>query len=209
MDKNTAEINNRYSKIADNTINLSCGKAVIPELIKNGHICVDLGCGTGKDLIYLSGITGNNGFVYGIDITDKMVEKAIENTQKYNNIKVIKADLTDIPLNNNSIDYITSNCVINHASDKLKAWKEINRILKKGGIFTISDIYSINIIEDKYKNDPALVSQCWAGAVTKKEYIDTLNNAGFFDIAILNESEPYNKEQSTLISFTIKGTKRG
>ncbi len=102
---------------------------------------------------------------------------------------------------------IISNCTINHASDKQGVWNEIFRILKKGGRFVISDIYSTRPVPIEYKNDPVSIAECWAGSVTRDEYIRQMENAGFSTIQILEESSPYDKGKIQVASWTITGKK--
>ena len=107
------------------------------------------------------------------------------------NVRFIKSELESIVLENKVADFVISNCTINHSRDKESVWKEINRILKKGGRFVISDIYSLKPVPEEYRDDPEAVAECWAGAVTKDEYLQTIKNSGFKNIKILQESEPY------------------
>jgi ubiquinone/menaquinone biosynthesis C-methylase UbiE len=171
---------------------------------------VDLGSGRGNDVIRLAEEMGATGFVYGIDISDGMIAKAKANLQKFevNNAKILKAELENLPLQNDSVNLIISNCTINHATDKPAVWSEVYRILKKGGRFVVSDIYATQPIADEYRNDPAAVAECWAGSVTRAEYLTMLEEAGFTDIKIFEESEPYAKGQAEVASFTISGYKK-
>ena len=109
-----------------------------------GEVCVDLGSGRGTDVIRLAEEVGAEGFVYGIDISDGMLTKAEATARKLgvSNVKFIKTDLQNLLLNDKSVDLVISNCTINHAPDKQRVWNEIARILKKGGRFVVSDIYS-------------------------------------------------------------------
>jgi len=102
---------------------------------------------------------------------------------------------------------VISNCTINHASDKPAVWSEVYRILKPGGRFVVSDIYATQPIADEYRNDPVAVAECWAGSVTRAEYLTMLERAGFIEIKIYEESEPYAKGQAEVASFTISGKK--
>ena len=204
------EINKRYSVLAEDTCCLSCGGAVDHSKAAEGEVCVDLGSGRGTDVIRLAGEVGPKGFAYGIDISDGMLEKARKTAQKtgVENVSFIRSELEELQLNDNLADLVISNCTINHARDKQKVWNEIYRILKEGGRFVVSDIYSLEPVPDKYRNDPVAVSECWAGAVTRDEYMATLQNAGFKDISIIEESTPYPKGEINVSSFTISGYKK-
>ena len=147
------------------------------------------------------------GFVYGIDISDGMLATARENTLKFGikNVKFIKSELEKLDLPNQTADLVVSNCTINHAADKSAVWSEIFRILKTGGRFVVSDIYAVSPVPEEYRNDPVAVSECWAGSVTRDEYLETLVKAGFQSITILEESKPYQKGKVEVSSFTIAG----
>jgi ubiquinone/menaquinone biosynthesis C-methylase UbiE len=203
------EINKRYSELAQDSCCLSCGGALDMSNPQPGEICVDLGSGRGNDVIRMAQIVGESGFVYGIDVSDGMLDKARANASKFGieNVKFIKSELEKIDLESNSANLVISNCTINHASDKQAVWNEIYRILKKGGRFVISDIYSLQPVPEQYANDPAAVAECWAGAITKDLYMNVLEEAGFTQITIMEESKPYKKGEIEVSSFTIAGKK--
>lgn len=203
------EINSRYSELAESTCCLSCGGAINYSEPLPGEICVDLGSGRGTDVMRLAEKVGEKGFVYGIDISEGMLRKALSTAQRLgvNNVKFIQCPLEQINIENKTADLVISNCTINHSSDKQKVWNEIFRILKKGGRFVVSDIYSSEAVPEEYRNDPVAVSECWAGSVTRDEYLDQLKNAGFSDIRIIEESSPYVKGKIMVSSWTIAGVK--
>lgn len=201
------EINKRYGELAESTCCLSCGGAINYAEPQKNEVCVDLGCGRGNDVLRMAQEVGNEGFVYGVDISDGMLEKAKANAEKFGvtNVKFVKSELEQIDIADKQADLIISNCTINHASDKLKVWQEIHRILKKGGRFSVSDIYSMEDVPDEYKNDPVAVAECWAGAIRKDLYMEILEKVGFVDIDIIEESQPYVKSKITVASFTVVG----
>jgi len=203
------EINKRYSELAESTCCLSCGGAINHSGAKQGEVCVDLGSGRGTDVIRLSETVGNNGFVYGIDISDGMIKKAANTARQLGatNVDFIQSPLEKIDLRDNIADLVISNCTINHADDKQTVWNEIFRVLKKGGRFVVSDIYSVDPVPDEFRNDPVAISECWAGSVTRNEYLEQLTNAGFRKIKIIEESAPYEKGQIRVSSWTIAGEK--
>jgi arsenite methyltransferase len=205
----TSVINERYSKLAEETCCLSCGGAINFSDPKPGEVCIDLGCGRGNDVIRMAQAAGDKGFAYGLDISDGMIEKANRNAAKLeiSNVSFIKSELESINLPSAIADLVISNCTINHASDKVSVWNEIYRILKKGGRFVISDIYSLEDVPKEYKNDPVAVSECWAGSIKKDEYMKIIAEAGFTDVDILEESKPYLKGKIEISSFTIFGKK--
>lgn len=207
---NYTEINKRYSDLAETTCCLSCGGAVNHSEAKSNEVCVDLGSGRGTDVIRLAGIVGSGGYVYGIDISEGMIKKSLDTSKRLgiSNVEFIHSTLEKINLKSNKADLVISNCTINHSSNKQAVWNEIFRILKPGGRFTISDIYSIKQISDEYKNDPIAIAECWAGSVTRSEYLEHLQNAGFSSINIIEESEPYEKGKVLVASWTLTGTKQ-
>jgi ubiquinone/menaquinone biosynthesis C-methylase UbiE len=138
-----------------------------------------------------------------------MISKARKTADRMGvkNVEFIQTELKEIPLDEKSVDVIISNCVLNHVSDKQQIWNEIHRVLKKGGRFTVSDIFASETVPEKYANDPEAVAECWAGSVTKDVYLKTLSQAGFSDITILEESAPYKKGEIYVSSFTVTGTR--
>ena len=206
---NYNEINKRYSDLAESSCCLSCGGAINYSEVSEGEICVDLGSGRGTDVIRMAESVGDSGFVYGIDISEGMIRKAQNTAERLGvkNLKFIKSPFEKINLDDNSINLIISNCTINHSSDKQAVWNEVYRILKPGGRFVVSDIFSLEPVPDKYRNDPEAVAECWAGAVTRAEYLGQLETAGFDSVKIIEESAPYKKGSVLVCSWTVYGKK--
>lgn len=202
-----SSINLRYSQLATTECCLSCGGALNFSQVKPGETCVDLGSGRGTDVLRMAEQAGEEGFAYGIDISDGMLETARANAQKFGvtNVKFIRSELEKLDLPDKTANLVVSNCTINHAADKAAAWSEIFRILKKGGRFVVSDIYSTSPIPEEFRNDPVAVAECWAGSVTREEYLKTLADTGFQSITILEESKPYPKGKVEVSSFTVAG----
>ncbi len=205
----TDAINNRYTSLSETSCCLSCGGAIHHANAQPGEVCVDLGSGRGNDVLRLAEEVGEKGFVFGIDISEGMITKANANIEKFDvrNAKILRSELESLPLEDGSVSLVISNCTINHATDKPAVWSEVYRILKSGGRFVVSDIYATQPIADEYRNDPAAVAECWAGSVTRAEYLTMLEKAGFDEIQIFEESEPYAKGQAEVASFTISGKK--
>jgi len=203
------EISQRYAKLSSDSCCLSCGGAINYANIKKGEICVDIGSGRGNDSIKMAMATGNTGFVYGIDITDEMINTAKNLANKLNisNVNFIKSTIEKINLPNEIADVVISNCTINHSTNKFSTYSEIFRILKKNGRIIISDIYSIQPVPPEYHNDPIAISECWGGAITKNEYLYIINSIGFKNINIIEESTPYPKGKITVASFTFSAIK--
>lgn len=203
------EIDKRYTELAETECCLSCGGAIKYANIKEGEVCVDLGSGRGTDVIRMAEKTGTGGFAYGVDISGGMIRKSVETAErlKITNAKFISCPLENLSLENNHADVVISNCTINHSSDKQAVWKEIFRVLKKGGRFIVSDIYSVAPVPEEYRNDPVAVAECWAGSVTRDVYLDQIANAGFTDLKVIEESRPYEKGKIQVSSWTIEGKK--
>jgi ubiquinone/menaquinone biosynthesis C-methylase UbiE len=205
----TKAIDERYSKLAGSSCCLSCGSALTFSSPKPGETGVDLGSGRGNDVFKIAELVGNKGYAIGIDISDGMLGKARSRAEELSikNVSFIKSELEEITLKNEVADFVISNCTINHSYDKESVWKEIHRILKKGGRFVVSDIYSLEAVPEEFRKDPEAVAECWAGAVRKDKYLGTIMDTGFVNLKILQESEPYKKGKIEVASFTVYGEK--
>ena len=124
------------------------------------------------------------------------------------NVEFINSSLEKINLADGISDLVISNCTINHSTDKQTVWNEIFRILKNGGRFIVSDIYSTEPIPEEYRSDPVAVSECWAGSVTRDEYLEQLRKAGFSSVRVIEESAPYEKGRVLVSSWTITSQKQ-
>jgi arsenite methyltransferase len=202
-------INIRYSELAETSCCLSCGGAVNHSDAAEGEVCVDLGSGRGTDVLRLAESVGPKGFVYGLDISDGMLQKARKQAEKLGvpNVRFVRTNLESLPLGDETVNLVISNCTINHADDKQAVWNEIFRILKPGGRFVVSDIYSTEPVPEQYRSDPQAVAECWAGSVTRSVYASQLSKAGFSDVRILEESNPYPKGSIEVASWTLVGYK--
>ena len=206
---NINAIDKRYSDLAEKSCCLSCGGAIGHADIKQDEFCLDIGSGRGNDVLRMAETVGKGGFVYGLDISEGMLKKAQKAADafKVENVKFLKSEIEVIPIEDSLLDVVISNCTINHAQDKEAVWSEIFRVLKPGGRFIVSDIYSAVKVPDIYRNDPEAVAECWAGSVTKEEYMNTLVSLGFKNIQIIEESNFYNKGKIEVASFTVRGYK--
>ena len=212
MENNTIKlkaINNRYSILAETACCLSCGGAIELAEVSPGEVCVDLGSGRGTDVMRMADLVGEEGFAYGIDVSQGMLEKAKRTADKmgYENVKFLESNLESLPLESSKVNVIISNCTINHVQDKDALWKDVYRVLKEGGRFVVSDIYSTHDVPKEYRNDPEAVAECWAGSVTREEYLENLKQAGFTKVDILEESKPYEKGKINVASWTLRGFK--
>jgi arsenite methyltransferase len=203
------EIDKRYTQLAESSCCLSCGGAMNYANAERGEICVDLGSGRGTDAIRLAEKAGKEGFVYGIDISEGMIRKAVATAKQLEifNIEFIHGPLEKIDIAENSVNLVISNCTINHSSDKQSVWDEVYRILKPGGRFVVSDIYSSEAVPEEFRKDPVAISECWAGAVTREEYLGHLRSSGYISTEVKEESAPYKKGKILVSSWTITGYK--
>jgi ubiquinone/menaquinone biosynthesis C-methylase UbiE len=203
------EIKSRYGALASESANLSCGTAATTAEAQPGQVCIDLGCGRGRDALYLSSLVGIAGHVYGLDGSPKMIDASRQRAAELGltNVTFIESPIDALALPTAMADWVVSNCALNHASDKARVWREIHRVLKPGGRFAVSDIYAVEPIAAQYRDDPAAVAECWAGAETRPEYLAHVAEAGFEDIEVRAERAPYRKEQALLSSFTLRGRK--
>ena len=192
-------------------LGLGCGNPVAFSNIKKGDVVLDLGSGAGIDCFLASKKVEDDGKVIGIDFTEEMIVKAKVNALKgkFKNVEFILGDIDDLPVDDNSIDIIISNCVINLAPDKKSVFMEAFRVLKPGGKIFISDIVLLGELSDKQRNDKDLITGCVAGALLKDDYINIVKGAGF-EVKILNENKSISKEQYQgipLESLLLEGIK--
>jgi len=194
-------------------VSYGCGNPAALADIKEGETIVDLGSGAGIDCFIAAKKLGRKGKVIGIDMTDEMVEKATRSAEKvakvlgYNVVEFRKGNIMELPVEDNSVDLVISNCVINLTEDKTKVLDEIYRILKPGGRFIISDIVSDKPIPGYMKRDKELWNACLSGALTDKRFKEAAEEAGFPDTN-LTKNYVYKKvEYITFYSVTLKGTK--
>lgn len=164
-------------------LSLGCFSHLVEKAeIKEGEIILDLGSGPGHDLIRAAEVTGPLGRAIGLDMTDEMLELGRKNTAHLSNVEIIKGNLQKIPLDDNTVDVIISNCVINLTPDKTKAFSEAYRVLKPGGRIIESDIALDYDLSEEDKGIQRVYTGCIAGAVSIKKYVDSMMSAGFKDI---------------------------
>jgi len=178
---------NGYIREAD--LGLGCGLPTAFAQIKKGDVVIDLGSGAGNDCFIARAETGENGKVIGIDMTPEMIEKARANAVKmqYHNVEFRLGDIEKIPVTANTADVIVSNCVLNLVPDKAKAFCEINRVLKPGGHFSISDIVLSGSLPASIQQAAELYAGCVAGAIQKNEYLDLIDHHGFVNVKVQKE----------------------
>jgi len=167
-------------------LSLGCGNPLGIASIKNGETVLDLGSGAGFDCFLASIQTGKNGTVIGVDMTPDMIDKAKANASKgnYENVEFRLGNIEMLPVKDNSIDVIISNCVINLSPDKQKVFDEAYRVLKSGGRMAVSDIIAYGKLPSEVKENLSLYAGCIAGASDINEVKEMLANSGFRDIKI-------------------------
>ena len=172
--------------VPDADLALGCGLPTEYAQIKPGDAVVDLGSGAGNDCFVARSITGENGRVIGLDMTEAMVEKARTNATKlgFKNVEFMLGDIDCMPIEDHTADIVVSNCVMNLVPDKKKAFAETFRILKPGGHFCISDIVLQGELSDELKNEAALYAGCISGAIQKEEYLRIIEETGFTNITV-------------------------
>lgn len=165
---------------------LGCANPLVLANLQKGETVLDLGSGGGIDVLISSKYVGETGKVYGLDMTDEMLALANRNKEKsgVKNVEFIKGYIEDIPLEDETIDVVTSNCVINLSENKEDALKEAYRVLKKGGRFAIADIVELRTVPDEIRQSIQMWVGCISGALSVKEYERILKKVGFKDIEI-------------------------
>lgn len=183
-----------------------CGNPLAFAGVKPGQTVLDLGSGAGLDLIMAAEQVGPEGSVIGIDMTQEMIDKATENVARagHANVDVRLGMIEKLPVQDSSVDWVISNCVINLSPDKASVFSEIARVLKPGGRFSISDIV-VEDLPEYLRENAVLYSACVAGAVSEQAYLDGLSAAGLDDLEVV-ERLVYDESQLVgLISCEIPG----
>jgi SAM-dependent methyltransferase len=179
-------------------LGVGCGAPLHYAAAKEGETIVDLGSGAGIDVFLSANKVGGSGKVIGIDMTDEMLEKARSNAKEngYTNVEFRKGDIEKrIPVDDNSVDLVISNCVINLTTSKVDTFKEVHRILKQGqGRMVISDLITDKEVHRDYVDSEKWCS-CIDGALTKENYLESIRKAGFKDPEVL-EAKLYTQEGS-------------
>jgi ubiquinone/menaquinone biosynthesis C-methylase UbiE len=165
---------------------LGCGNPTALARLNPGEIVLDLGSGGGVDVLLSARRVGPTGKAYGLDMTDEMLALANENKRKAGaeNVEFLKGEIEKIPLSDNSVDVVISNCVINLSADKDRVLREAFRVLKPGGRFAVSDVVTRGAIPDEIRQKILLWVGCIAGALDETEYRSKLDAAGFEQIEV-------------------------
>jgi len=176
-----------YNPEAD--LGLGCGLPTQFAQIKKGDVVIDLGSGAGNDAFVARAETGETGKVIGIDFTEAMIEKARQNAYKlaFHNVEFRQGDIEKMPVGTSTADVVVSNCVLNLVPNKDGVFKEVLRVLKPGGHFSISDIVLVGELPVKIQEAAEMYAGCVAGAIQKQTYLELIATNGFRQITLQKE----------------------
>ena len=189
-----------YNPEAD--LALGCGLPTQFAKINKGDTVLDLGSGAGNDCFVARHEAGETGKVIGVDFTEPMIEKARKNTEKlgYNNVEFRFGDIDNLPVSENSVDVVVSNCVLNLVPDKQKVFAEIYRVLKPGGRFSISDIVLMGDLPEAFTTNAEMYAGCVSGAIQKTDYLQQITDAGFVH-TIVQKDKPVLLPDDLLLEY--------
>jgi arsenite methyltransferase len=171
-------------------LGLGCGNPIALASLKEGEVVLDLGSGAGFDCFLAASRVGPGGKVIGVDMTPEMLDKARENILKgnYKNVEFRLGEIENLPLADNSVNVIISNCVINLSQDKPKVFKEAFRVLRPGGRLMVSDIVLLADLPEQILTSIEAYVGCIAGASKKSDYLGAIEAAGFKDVKVIDET---------------------
>ena len=174
---------------ADADLGLGCGLPTQFAQIKKGDVVVDLGSGAGNDCFIARHETGETGKVIGVDFTPAMIDKARSNAEVrgFNNVEFRQGDIESMPITANTADVIVSNCVLNLVPNKDAVIKDIYRVLKPGGHFSISDVVLVGALPEGLRKDAEMYAGCVSGAIQKEVYMELIHANGFEQVTIQKE----------------------
>jgi arsenite methyltransferase len=171
-------------------LGLGCGNPVALATLKEGEIVLDLGSGGGLDCFLAAEKVGREGKIIGVDMTPEMIDKARENANKgeYRNVEFRLGEIENLPVADNTVDVIISNCVINLSPNKKRVFEEAFRTLKPGGRLMVSDIVLLKELPEAIRNSVEAYIGCLSGAVMRDNYIEKIKRAGFEKVEIIEET---------------------
>jgi arsenite methyltransferase len=180
-------VRERYAEVArEHRGSCGCGNPTAVADLHEGETVLDLGSGGGGDVLVSAQRVGPSGRAYGLDMTDEMLALARERQREagLENVHWLRGHIEDVPLPDESVDVVISNCVINLSADKPQVIREAARVLKPGGRFAVSDIVADEDMDDATRNDMRQYTGCIAGALTRREFEEALAAAGLVDIEV-------------------------
>lgn len=171
-------------------LGLGCGNPVALASLREGETVLDLGSGAGFDCFLAANKVGKTGKVIGVDMTPEMIEKARDNAKRcnYSNVEFRLGEIENLPVADNSVDVMISNCVINLSPDKRKVFAEAYRVLKPNGRLMVSDIVLLKELPASIMNSLEAYVSCVSGAMIREEYLRTIENAGFKEVEVVDET---------------------
>lgn len=171
-------------------LGLGCGNPVALASLKPGEVVLDLGSGAGFDAFLAAQRVGPTGRIIGVDMTAEMLAKArsLAAAHDYTNVEFRQGDIEDLPVDDNTVDAIISNCVINLTTDKARTFREAHRVLKPGGRLLVSDLVLLTPLPAALRRDMDAYAACLAGALLKQDYLAAIEAAGFQQISVVDES---------------------
>lgn len=192
-------------------LGLGCGFPTQYAQIRSGDTVLDLGSGAGVDVFRAANQVGPEGWVIGVDMTPEMIAQARDNAAKggYSNVEFRLGEIENLPVQNESVDLILSNCVVNLVPDKRRVFQEVYRVLKTGGRFTISDVVTYGNVPEEIRQDMVLWAGCVAGAVDRDEYVQIIKEAGFSQVCVHQfiEYDYLKGENYGIASTTVEAVK--
>jgi SAM-dependent methyltransferase len=191
MSKKMGYSEEELSKLPEGAnLGLGCGNPVALASLKEGDTYVDLGSGAGIDCFLAADKVGKSGTVIGVDMTPEMIDRARKNAKKagIENVEFRLGEIEHLPVADNTVDVITSNCVINLSPDKKAVFKDAIRVLKPGGRLMISDIVLLKELPEAVLQSVEAYVGCVSGAMLKEEYLSIVKDAGFENVEIVDES---------------------
>jgi arsenite methyltransferase len=197
----------------ESILGLGCGNPIALASLKEGEVVLDLGSGAGIDVFLAAKKVGNTGKVIGVDMTPEMLDKARSNARKgkYTNVEFRLGEIENLPVANNSVDVIISNCVINLSTNKKRVFEEAYRVLSPNGRLMVSDIVLLKELPKAIQQDMEAYAGCIAGAEIKGRYVGLMRRAGFEEVKVLQEkvypidciiSEPEAKDAVNRLGLT-------
>jgi arsenite methyltransferase len=180
---------------------LGCGNPTAVAELHEGETVLDLGSGGGIDVLLSARRVGPSGKAYGVDMTDEMLELARSNQREagVENVEFLKGTIEEVPLSDDSVDVIISNCVINLSGDKPAVFREAARVLRPGGRFAVSDIVADPGMDEATRRDMAQWTGCIAGALTEEEFRRELEATGFTDVEVRETHRVHDQAGSAII----------
>jgi arsenite methyltransferase len=185
---------------------LGCGNPTAVAEVRQGETVLDLGSGGGEDVLLSAERVGSSGKAFGVDMTDEMLELARRNQREAgaHNVEFLKGTIEHVPLPEDSVDVVISNCVINLSAEKPAVFREAARVLRPGGRFAVTDIVADADMDEETRRDMAQWTGCIAGALTKDEFQSQLEAAGFDGVEIRETHRVHEHAGSAIIRASLR-----